>query len=419
MQTKHISGKTFAISAKAKANSGQTFAISAKAQANSISTEPFSNQTLANSGKAQQTLTKTEAISTATLANSTQTFDNYPVAIAFIAAAAGQIFSSTDSSYPTINTYSLTNPVATSAAGQKLQSMNSSQEAKLNMYNAVVTHCAANPAIVATVPAFQTAFTNFQDIFSSIIETAQEEAQVIKGVAMDKAQAKKDLVQKAVDISSSVYAYAVTQNDNTLKEQVNFSLTDLLRLKDEILGPTCLNISNAANDNVANLVGYGITAAVITDFNDMITNYMGAVSNPRNAVTQRATYSASLKDYFKSGDDILKNQMDKIALQFKAANLEFYTTYKNNRIILDAGTSATELSGTVTSAADDSPVSGASVEVIGASITVNTDGNGDYEIKPLPIGTYSVKFTKAGFTDKTVDNVLIKLGQTTTLDVEL
>lgn len=81
--------------------------------------------------------------------------------------------------------------------------MNSSQEAKLNMYNAVVTHCAANPAIVATVPAFQTALTDFQNIFGSIIETAQEEAQVIKGVAMDKAQAKKDLVQKAVDISSS------------------------------------------------------------------------------------------------------------------------------------------------------------------------------------------------------------------------
>ena len=32
--------------------------------------------------------------------------------------------------------------------------MNALQEAKLNMYHAVINHCDANPAIVATVPAF-------------------------------------------------------------------------------------------------------------------------------------------------------------------------------------------------------------------------------------------------------------------------
>ena len=297
--------------------------------------------------------------------------------------------------------------------------MDSKQESKLNMYNAVITHCAANPAIIATVPAFQTALTNFQNVFGNIIETAQLEAQVIKGIAMDKSQYKTDLVQKASEIAAAVYAYAVTQNNNTLKEQVHFSVSDLLRMKDEILGPTCLNISNAANDNVASLAGYGITAAVITDFNDMISTYMGVVSNPRNAVTQRATYSASLKDYFKEGDDILKNQMDKIALQFKAANLEFYTTYKNNRIILDAGTSATEAEGIITQSGTETTISGVSVQVVGQSYNAASNGSGEYKLKiPVP-GTYSIQFSKPGFANKTIDNVEITLGQSTSLDVQL
>jgi hypothetical protein len=297
--------------------------------------------------------------------------------------------------------------------------MNSSQEAKLSMYNAVITYCDANTATVATVPAFQTAYTNFKNNFGAIIEVASLEAQVITGITMDKSQMRKDLAQKASDIAAAVYAYAITQNDNTLKEQVNFSVSDLLRLKDEILGPTCSNIANAADTNIANLAGYGITAAVLTDFADMTQAFMNLVAAPRNAVTQRATYSSELKELFKTGDSILKDQMDKIALQFKTTNPEFYTTYKNNRIILDAGTSPTQAEGIITQNGTETTLSGVSIQVVGQSYNATSNGSGEYKLKiPVP-GTYNIQFTKSGFADKTVDNIEITLGQSTDLDVQL
>jgi hypothetical protein len=297
--------------------------------------------------------------------------------------------------------------------------MTSRQEAKLNMYNAVVTYCQANNAIVASVPAFQTAFNDFQDIFSSILETAQLESQNITGVAMDKTQLRTTVVESTINVAAAVYAYAISTNNNTLKERVNYSLTELSHLKDELLGPTCMDISQAANDNIANLAPYNITAAVLTDLNANIGQYMLSVSGPRNAVTQRATYKTTIKNLFKDGDNILKNQMDKIALQFKTTNLEFYTTYFNNRIILDAGTSATQAEGIITQSGTETTISGVAVQVVGQSYSATSDGSGNYKVKiPIP-GTFSIKFSKSGFADKTIDNVEITLGQSTSLDVQL
>ena len=297
--------------------------------------------------------------------------------------------------------------------------MTSRQEAKLNMYNAVVSYCGANSAIIASIPAFQSAFNDFQDIFESILETAQLESQNITGVAMDKTQLRTSVAEKTANVAAAVFAYAVSTNNNTLKERVNYSLTELLRLKDELLSPTCADISQAANDNIANLAPYNITAATLTDLNTTNGQYSLSVSAPRNAVSQRATYKTTIKNLFKEGDDILKKQMDKIALQFKTTNLEFYTTYLNNRVILDAGTSTTQAEGIITQTGTETAISGVAVQVVGQSYSATSNGSGNYKVKiPIP-GTFSIKFSKAGFGDKTIDNVEITLGQSTSLDVQL
>jgi hypothetical protein len=297
--------------------------------------------------------------------------------------------------------------------------MTSRQEAKLNMYNAVVTHCDSNAAIVASVPAFQTSVNSFKDVYNNILETAQLEAQVISGIAMDKTSLRKELAQQAADIAAAVYAFASAAVNNTLKEQVNFSVSDLLHQKDELLGSVCTNISNAANDNIAGLADYGITAGTLTDFNTLIGNYTLAVSAPRNAVAQRSSYSAGLKSLFKQGDDILKNQMDKIINQFKNTQPLFYDTYKNNRIIIDEGTSATQVDGVITQSGTETTLSAVSVQVVGQSYNTASNGSGKYKLKiPVP-GAYSIQFSKSGFVSKTIDNVEITLGQSTSLDVQL
>jgi len=56
------------------------------------------------------------------------------------------------------------------------------------------------------------------------------------------------------------------------------------------------------------------------------------------------------------------------------------------------------LSGTVTDA-NSQPISGVSVSMTGAS--VNTDSNGVYTITGIPVVTYTVTFSKTGYTTVT------------------
>lgn len=296
--------------------------------------------------------------------------------------------------------------------------MNSRQESKLNMYHAVIAHCDANPTIVATVAAFNTLLTAFKAKTSSLETTAQQEAQVITGIATDKKVMRETLCQQAADLAAVVFSFAASQADNTLKESVDFSKSDLRNLKDDELAPACRNIHDAANTNLAALATYGITAPMLAAFNDLIDDYDEAVPAPRNAAALRKTYGTTLKNLIKECDAMLNDQMDTLAVQYKTANLEFYTTYKNNRIILDAATSNTKVEGIVTSRVVDPGLSGVTVSADGTSYSTTTDANGNYSLKiPVP-GTYTINFTKTGFTPKS-GNVEITLGQTSTLNISL
>lgn len=297
--------------------------------------------------------------------------------------------------------------------------MTSTQESKLNMYHAVINQGNANAAIIASVGALDDVFTTFKAKVSSIDTTAQLEAQVISGIATDKKTLKETLAQQTTGIAAAIYAYAVKTNNNTLKERANVNRSGLLRLKDDELAPACRNIHDDANANIAQLGDYGITAPMLVSFNTLIDQYVAKVPSPRNAASLRKTYATNLKTLFKDCDSILKNQMDKLAVQTKAAFPDFYTTYKNNRIIIDAATSSTQVEGIVINSADDSSINAVAVTVEGQTYKAKTDPSGNYILKIAVPGTYNIKFAKAGFQDKTINDVAVKLGQSTTLNVTL
>lgn len=297
--------------------------------------------------------------------------------------------------------------------------MNSKQEARLNMYDAVLAHCDANAAIVATVPAFQTAVNNFEDIVDDLRQAAQDEISATTGYALDKAEQRKNLSQLTLDMSGAIYAYAASVNNLVLREQVHITPSDLLRLKDELLGPACSNIVDAANANAAALVPFGVTAAKITVLEDAIDDYISAVPAPRNAVANRASIAESIRQYFKSADELLKKQIDKLAVQFQSTHPNFYNAYRSNRVILDPASSATQVSGTVTDQWTNNPVADVIIQVVDQAYSTTTNSDGEYILKiPVP-GEYNITFSKTGYVTKTEEDVEVTLGGNTSLDIIL
>lgn len=299
------------------------------------------------------------------------------------------------------------------------RSMTSRNEAKLSMYNAVLNFCDENSATIATLTAFPTVLTAFANKVEAIEDMGQLEAQVISGVTINKADLKKTLSQTASTNAAALFAFATAENDVVLKEKARYSYSDIFRLKDEELTLVVQNIIDQVNANVASLAGYGITAATVADFQDLIDDYNSNAPTPRNAISLRKSYKVQLQTLFKEADSILKDQMDKLALQLKTANPGFYIAYTNNRVIIDAGSSPTQVQGIIVDQLSGDPLSGVIVQVVDQEFGAVSNAEGGYTIQGITNGTYSITFTKTGYVTKTVDNIIVLLGQTTDLNTTL
>jgi hypothetical protein len=296
--------------------------------------------------------------------------------------------------------------------------MNARQEAKLNMYRATQQHCIDNDTILRTVPAFAITLTAFNTKVSAIISTAQQEDLVTKGITIGKAEAKTNLCRLAADIGASVYAFAVANHNRQLQQEVNFSFSDLLRTKDDILAPRVQNIKDLANVNLPDLLSYGLTDASLDAFQSAIDDYQQKVPAPRNSVAHKATIRENLKTLFAEADAVLRHQMDKTLTGFKSTHPGFVSTYKVNRIIIDPGSAATTLKLTITGS-NDSFVPAASILVNGVSFKTTTTEKGGYQIKPIAAGTADIEVSAPGYVTQMLPAVKIKQGQTTALSITL
>jgi len=296
--------------------------------------------------------------------------------------------------------------------------MNARQEAKLNMYRATQQNCIDNGTILRSVPAFANMLTAFNTKVSAIISTVQQEDLVTKGITIGKAEAKTNLCRLAADIGASIYAYAVAGNNRQLQQEVNFTFSELIKTKDDILAPRVQNIKDLGTANLSDLMSYGLTDVSLEAFQSAIDDYQQQVPAPRNSAAHKVAIRENLRRLFAEADAVLKHQMDKTLAGFKTTHPGFVSTYKTNRIIIDPGSTATTLKLTITGVASES-IAGATISINGIPFNIITTKKGEYQIKPVPAGTADIQVTAPGYADQTLAAVKIKQGQTTSLGIQL
>ena len=226
----------------------------------------------------------------------------------------------------------------TQLRGKKMKIIDSRQEAKLNMYDVVALKCGENAAIIANYPALVAAVAEFNAKIADIKSAAQLTAAVLTGIATDKKFSKEEVSEATALIAGQIFAYAAKNQNNTLKNEVNFSATDLRRIKDGELVSRCQAIHDLGIANVSVLGDYGVKAANLAELQTAIDAYAQNAPKPRAAITDRATLKANLRQYFKDADAILKEQMDKLVEPLAKDHADFVSTYKNARKIVDPKT---------------------------------------------------------------------------------
>ena len=159
----------------------------------------------------------------------------------------------------------------------------------------------------------------------------------IVGPADDKSVAKFNLENKLVLIGGQIAALGAANNDLTLEQQGDVTVSGLDKMKESDLIATATRIGNLATANLTALAGYNITAGDVTELGTMATKFQGLQAAPRQAVVDRSKENAQLPPVGSHLLSVLRRQLDRQMLTFKLTQPEFYAGYLGARVIVDRG----------------------------------------------------------------------------------
>lgn len=269
--------------------------------------------------------------------------------------------------------------------------MTDRQSNYLDMYGVVLTLYTANQAVIDAVAARATAFGAFQNNVTAINTNVANQSLVVMGVSADKAQARATLNGLSQVIFGLARTWALAVDDLTSAGEFDFSLSEIGRVKDDSIIPFLEHRLAIVNGNLPALADYGITPALVTQWEDAISDYGSVVSAPRSAIVSRSTSTAQLRQLFNTVQRLLRDTIDPLMLPFKGSDPELFTQYRKARIIIDRrgprpgdgpGPTATAFFGHVTDTFGNT-LAGATVRLSNAEGTVETqtDSNGNYRLE--------------------------------------
>ena len=214
--------------------------------------------------------------------------------------------------------------------------MERDQENSLSMFVTVQGTANNNNAAWMGVAGFVTQFGFFNTKVSEIQSTRNIQIGDISGFTVEKAVKKAEMITDTLKVSKGVVAFALATNNPGLKEQVDYSKTDLEGARDELVAGMCQIVHDRANDNILALADYNIVAADLTALQTSIGDY-GLVSQlPSQKGDIRQAATALIPVQISEAKGILKI-MDAIVETLKDSQPEFYSEYFNSREIYDLG----------------------------------------------------------------------------------
>ncbi len=291
-----------------------------------------------------------------------------------------------------------------------------------NMMSAVITYClsTANIAITSTIAAFLTLINLIKTNVEAIVSLEGQTNSTVTGIGEQKEVIKNSLVQTSALIMQTVFAYANKNGLQELAAKMRITPSQLSRMKDSVLTGTVEGAISAVTDVLTDLTTYNITQAVVDMWQDNLDAFTGIVSNPKVAQDGLDVLRNQIQDYLRDNVNLLYNQADTIALQFKSNNLNYYRGYKKARKLIPL-VKHTKLRVLVTTELG-TPVSHVKVEQDKSTNYVITDINGradlyiqiqeDNDLKDI----YTFTLSKDTLSIKTGE-IEIKRGKTVTKNV--
>jgi len=215
--------------------------------------------------------------------------------------------------------------------------MTTHQENKLSMYLTVMQITNYFPEAWQGYLPFRNQYSEFETLVDKIRAIRPLQETKITGVTKDKTALRYKAVDKAIEISEKVFAFASITENYKLKDRVAYTTTDLKRCRDTVANDFNQIIYTEASKYLNELAEYGVSQEDLDELKTLNDAYSAIVANPRQAITNRPKTTSYPNNYFKDADIILKERLDKLVNYFKNSSPDFWHQFKSARKIIDLG----------------------------------------------------------------------------------
>ena len=131
--------------------------------------------------------------------------------------------------------------------------MNKRQTDRMTSYNSlkIALESPAHKPIWSALDAFEEGVTQWYGSMNVLAALGRTQGTSTKGITVDKDRLAKSIINRTVVIGGAVAAYAASTGDATLAAKVRFSRTDLVEVRDAVLGDEAQNVHDVAASVVA------------------------------------------------------------------------------------------------------------------------------------------------------------------------
>ena len=212
--------------------------------------------------------------------------------------------------------------------------MNKYQSARLDSFNLIVKESKNNPNSLALVPKFGVVVERLETICSDLEGYRIFQEKDLTGITEDKDLTLDNLTDSTIEIAGAVYSYAHDMGNNALMSKVNFKSTALEKMsQSEVLAVAGIVLEEALKIPAEALSNEGITAEELAAFGELIAVFKNIKSANKEAVIDRSGTTEKISELFKEASSLIKNKLDRLAVQFKRKDPDFYFKYKAARAV--------------------------------------------------------------------------------------
>lgn len=217
--------------------------------------------------------------------------------------------------------------------------MNRHSEDKLSSYLKVRQFFIDNLATCSSiVPVISAIHAEFLVVLQEILDTKENADLDITGYAEDKKQKRTTLEVSALKVSKALSLYAQMNQLISLKEKVNFTASDLTRMRDTEIYTTACKIEELVLPYQSQISSYGLSTVDISQFAIDTKNFFDVIQSPKYKIGERISYNVNLNNLAAKMDNLLKEEMDVAMAVVGMNNNLLQEQYVSARAIDDTGT---------------------------------------------------------------------------------